>query len=103
MSMYSQDLQNCGIVDAKYSWILNNQVLVKSIRYNLTYACKNDTKYLFVAEISNNQLQFISKPEGIQEMGTAAQVSNQSRSANSNTQDSTSNVNANTKTTNSST
>lgn len=65
MSMYSQDLQNCRIVDAKYSWILNNAVLVKSIRYNLTYGCQNDTKYLFVAEISNNQLQFISKPEGI--------------------------------------
>lgn len=69
--MYGNTLENCGITDAKYSWILNPEVIVSTIRYNITYTCKNKTEYQFITEISNNELKLVNKPENLTETGVS--------------------------------
>lgn len=71
ITMYGNTLENCGITDAKYSWILNPEVIVSTIRYNITYTCKNKTEYQFITEISNNELKLVNKPENLTETGVS--------------------------------
>ena len=51
--MYGKGLKNCKLSDARYSWLLAGGALVKTIRYDIRYKCK-EKEVFFVTDVVNN-------------------------------------------------